>query len=760
MSPKPLVRRLVALVVLCCALTPAAAASAADDPVPINAGAGADWGVKASFRSYVVGPIAHGSITVDGGASVNVDGTYHFPVQGGGAYDALTGATVVRFGGSVHFVGHDGQLDLKISDPRVELTADGPALYADVASKTSLDAAAITQFPNVRVAAVDLTGKTPTIAGGTTTWTGLPQTLTAEAAPAFAGFYTPGTALDPVTFGYDGPGGAPQIESWSQPGLPQFGKVATAKLSSGTRALGFDPTRNRVWSSEYNSATVTALGDQDLGTIATVNVDPNWDFVNPRNVAVDRTSGDVYVVDAKVRRVQESGGVFTLSPTDVDAFPSGASNALAGAPDGTVYTVKGDQLIGYKGGVRTAYTLPQDSDNVAVLDDGTIVVYGQFLSRAIGTVTLSGATATVTDIPGTTGINAPAFTADGSFYYVEQDVSEYPTIVTRLWHVKKTSGGWDKVAVPGITSGLGGSYVAATRDGKTVYVSDSTASGFVVVHDGKVAGTVAPSGLISDIEAAPNGDVYAVWRGGDLARFGQTGTTPSFTKAPADVTVAPGEAATFTAAADGDAAPTIAWQVRQPGETRWSEAGTGETFTIAEPQTGVRVRAVATNAVGAVASDAVSAVVATPRVDPPVDPPVDGNGGGTPTTTTPAPDVQAPPVVTTPTATVRAPALTAPKSAKVGGKRLATVATLRCGTATCTVSVPKSVKVKIGGRTYKVAVTAPKRVAAGKQATVRVKLTAAAYKALRGRKATAKVKVVVTAGGKRTTRTAAVSLKR
>src|ERR1700741_5291439 len=82
---------------------PASGAFAA--PVAISGGSG-DWGVKLSFRNYIAGPIAHGDIAVSDGASLNVDGTYDFPVVDGVVDpDARTGE--VQLQGTVRFRGHE-----------------------------------------------------------------------------------------------------------------------------------------------------------------------------------------------------------------------------------------------------------------------------------------------------------------------------------------------------------------------------------------------------------------------------------------------------------------------------------------------------------------------------------------------------------------------------------------------------------------------------------------------------------------------------
>ena len=59
-------------------------------PQPITGGY-MDWGVKESFRNYVTGPIAMGSITVAGGVTVNGDGTFRFPARVTGNYDNAAG---------------------------------------------------------------------------------------------------------------------------------------------------------------------------------------------------------------------------------------------------------------------------------------------------------------------------------------------------------------------------------------------------------------------------------------------------------------------------------------------------------------------------------------------------------------------------------------------------------------------------------------------------------------------------------------------
>src|SRR5690606_18863143 len=83
------------------------------------------WGIKASFRDYVTGPIAHGSISVTGGAGVE-GGRYWFP-QASSSVDPETRLGSVAYRGSVRFTGHGGQLSVVVGDPVITITDAGRA---------------------------------------------------------------------------------------------------------------------------------------------------------------------------------------------------------------------------------------------------------------------------------------------------------------------------------------------------------------------------------------------------------------------------------------------------------------------------------------------------------------------------------------------------------------------------------------------------------------------------------------------------------
>lgn len=183
-----------AAIVLLVSATAAAAAT-----IPIKGGE-IDWGIKESFRAYVKGPIAKGQIEVSGGAVEAADGTFRFPI-GAGAYDTTTHVTEVQGSGTVHFTGHFAggvpALDLTFSHPRVVVGQAG-VVYADVVTK-SLATGEIEEFPDAEFALLDAGGVMPEFGEEAVTLKDMPAELTAEGAEAFAGFYTEGEALDPLS---------------------------------------------------------------------------------------------------------------------------------------------------------------------------------------------------------------------------------------------------------------------------------------------------------------------------------------------------------------------------------------------------------------------------------------------------------------------------------------------------------------------------------------------------------------------------------
>lgn len=184
------------------------------------------WGVKASFRSYVTGGIAQGSIATSGvGYS---GGEFLFGQATGGTYSASTGTGTSNYNGSVRFTGHGGQLDLTLSNPivRVDSPTSGVLLV-------SIDGG-----PHVPFASLALGSGSYSTPGNAVAWSGVPASLTAQGASAFsldgAQFYPAGTALDPVSFVIGSPssgGGSSIVSAYGGERQPASTPPATTGLA-------------------------------------------------------------------------------------------------------------------------------------------------------------------------------------------------------------------------------------------------------------------------------------------------------------------------------------------------------------------------------------------------------------------------------------------------------------------------------------------------------------------------------------------------
>lgn len=158
------------------------------------------WSVKSSFVSYIESAVAKGTVETSGG--VVRSGTGFTWTTGSGGLDSA-GRGTWTFPGSVRFTGHDGVLNLTLSNLRVQVT--GPnrgVLVADVQS-TDMDG---NDVGGMNITLADLRFSSVSSSGGTAT-----VTLTAAGAKAFASYYEAGETLDPLTVSVSG-GGAETVE--------------------------------------------------------------------------------------------------------------------------------------------------------------------------------------------------------------------------------------------------------------------------------------------------------------------------------------------------------------------------------------------------------------------------------------------------------------------------------------------------------------------------------------------------------------------
>lgn len=152
------------------------------------------WGVKESWRSYVVNTCG-GKATTTGGATKNGP-VYDFAL-GSGTWDAKARTADAAFKGTVRFECAAHSIDLAISDVKVRTKGSAGTLVADVTTSKGTT-------NDVTFADLDLAKADHTATKGVVTLKNLPARLTKDGAAQFAGpngeaFYKPGTAIDPVT---------------------------------------------------------------------------------------------------------------------------------------------------------------------------------------------------------------------------------------------------------------------------------------------------------------------------------------------------------------------------------------------------------------------------------------------------------------------------------------------------------------------------------------------------------------------------------
>jgi Htaa len=158
------------------------------------------WGVKESFRAYVEGPIADGGIEVTPPAVREDDGTFTWK-RGKGRADAGADTAKITFKGTVYFYGHDDgtgpTLEIYVEKPRLVINGDNSVLIADVSSRLGGE---LMEYLGVELVSVDTSGLDLDPNGkGIVKVKNLSTTLTEDGAEAFAGFYEPGTAFDPIS---------------------------------------------------------------------------------------------------------------------------------------------------------------------------------------------------------------------------------------------------------------------------------------------------------------------------------------------------------------------------------------------------------------------------------------------------------------------------------------------------------------------------------------------------------------------------------
>ncbi|MER5514588.1 HtaA domain-containing protein [Streptomyces sp. NPDC002763] len=226
------------------------------------------WGVKESFRTYVVGSVAQGRITAsDGATQAAGNGVFTF-ADATGSYDTDAGTLSAAFEGAVDFKGHESNgtygLDLTLGNLRATVDGGTGELTADVTSlgTTTKNVA----LADLKADSADLTPEDDVI-----TLDDVTATLTEAGAKAFSGYYTAGTDLDPVDLAVALTDDA-QLPSGD--GDSTATPTATATDASGTASGGVtgSTTGGTGGTGGSLAATGSALPAAALGTAAAVTV--------------------------------------------------------------------------------------------------------------------------------------------------------------------------------------------------------------------------------------------------------------------------------------------------------------------------------------------------------------------------------------------------------------------------------------------------------------------------------------------------------
>ncbi|MFF2040246.1 HtaA domain-containing protein [Kitasatospora sp. NPDC058170] len=318
-----------------------------------------DWGVKASFRSYVTGPIGQGSVELTGGATSNADGSFHFGLAGA-SYDLATHVLSSSFTGGVHFSAHHGALDIALTDLRITTAGTTGTITADTASKESMSSPDVTRRDDVPLA-------TFTVGRDTTNGTSTATTLTEQGAKVFAGFYPAGSAMDPLALllaqspttpsptatpsatrspsATASPSATGSPSATTSPSGSTSPSATTSPTATGSPTATTGPSGTR---SPSASSTAPATGSP------TATATPSTTG-SPSTTAAPSSNGELAIVDGALDwSVKESFRKYLTGPlaNGKVEFGGGAADWRFGGATGTYNTTTHVVSAGFKGSVR------------------------------------------------------------------------------------------------------------------------------------------------------------------------------------------------------------------------------------------------------------------------------------------------------------------------------------------------------------------------------------------------------------------------
>lgn len=622
----------VAMLVATAATAPARADAA--DPVAITEGEGLLWGMKLSWRNYTGIGTWSGGVEYLGG----VDG-YRWPFRSG-SYDPDTHRAELQFGGTVHWTGHEGALDVTMSDPRLIVDGDEARLNVKIVSRSESTGELI-PYGEIPFVTLALSADALSVAGGRTSWSGLATALTRAGREAFSGNYPVGNPMDPISTTYTGPGGLPR--STEEP-LVAAGSLAlreTARVTPDperkTYGIHYDYAYNLLHTVVGGTEGIVALNPDTLAPVGTAfGANPSGIFESYPASAGDPNTGTVFDSGGgNTYAFAWDGDLQTYTQTTLPGAFAANTLTFSGS---TLYAAKGDELVTWRrvSGVwtQTRYTRRGVSMNadaraaIAVDGWGDIVVTAA--SQRPVRLTLDGTTATASYLPG-----------DYSNPDASQEMFNKPTSVKaiagqsgfyltnyrgQVFTARRDEDGVIRQVGERLDLGLGtvlesaadienGTFIAVdTATNRLGFVERSQAAGVLSV--GSPVGVYVLNPVA--VAAGTGGKVY-VSSERSLIKYERVAYAAQITDAPDDVVVplaagVESGSATFTAAATGrgwagsTATPTIRWQTRAGATGRFTDIP-GETsgrltLPVTADDNGRQVRAIFSNVAGQVAAPA------------------------------------------------------------------------------------------------------------------------------------------------------------
>ncbi|WOF22825.1 HtaA domain-containing protein [Microbacterium betulae] len=578
-----------------------------------------DWGLSGTYRNYVPGT-PEGRVALSDGLTENADGTYRWAVESG-SFDPESGALDLRLRGTVNFYGHSGQMDLTLSD--LHLVADGygsSTLYADYSSVVGGETLVGDDVSLADISAS--TGGSVSVPEDALEWSSIYTTLASGAVPAFAGYYSTGQLLDPVSLSLVGEWPAAAAETWDEEGtaavsvaqiLPPSGATWNSLVVDRERGLAFGATSRQ----EIHVIDVTTRE-----TVQVVSVGATTAVR-----AVNGQTGEVVVRSASSLRLlsPQGDGSYALA----DALAGGATQSVAvHESTGDIVVATGSSLVVNSRGVDGVYA----SRTLSGMP-GTPIAFNQVTGSLYA---VSGTTTYVYD--GNSFETAPLRTdvADVQQTALGADPDSGDVFVLSMAY-----GATWGAAVPRATIyrddaplaeplSLDAAAADAVYDsGRDLLALVTTTPASVTFYDAAdrsavptplATGTLDATGLgnkTSTLRSGidESGNVWAPYPGAILVST--LSTTPVFAAGPSDtvVTVEPGQqTATFEASVEVEGeGVSLQWQRKAPGDVLYRDVADATADTLVADATaadsGTQYRVVASNSAGRVVSAAATLTV-------------------------------------------------------------------------------------------------------------------------------------------------------